>query len=726
MGITRFAPRFRRNLAGVVCCLVALALAACAAPGPTTSTPLPVPSGPSGTPTVTRTPTPTVTLTSTPSPTPTLTPTVTPTLTPVSAGTPLPPVSTPIIEVNLDHLSMLAEWGRGRVDGLAWSPAGGLVAVTTPLGAFLYAPESMTLSLRLETGGMTSLPVFSTDGRYLAVNVFPPGTGDDLAVPLHTVQVWDLSGAGPVKIATLDTGGKALAMIFKQAELIVLARLENGAQLQRWDIARGSRSQAINFLGGETATAGALSEDFQLAAVRGEIGPVRIWRISDGINLATTREVISRTGPLAFSPDSRLLAVGYPDVEQDFYNANRVRVWRVPDGAGPLTDLAYEVSAQVLAEGTTETLISLAWSPDGGYLAAGFEDYRVVVWRGPGSPVYRELQGATLPGYLAWAPVSASGEGDARLATGGLEIWQIGAVGGAPARLGYIDEFLPGIFDMQFSPDSGTLALAGYGMIDFRQTTSGTRLMTIGGMDGPVHNIAYSPNGDLLVAACDDGTTRLYLTSNGLYLNQLGEPTYPQRAVDISNDGRWIATTGEDSTVRIFRVSDGVLIYGLVEPFVGYELRFSPNTDQLASLTTSGVRLRSLQATEEEISIDWEYWVGGVGLTDMEYSPGEEFLALVGNDVVRVIEPLTGEVVYTLYESDKALPWTLDFSPDNAFLAVGWSDGKIRIYWAQDGRLMHTIQAHPESVRKIRFSRSGRLLASLGEEGTIRLWGISQ
>ena len=40
-------------------------------------------------------------------------------------------------------------------------------------------------------------------------------------------------------------------------------------------------------------------------------------------------------------------------------------------------------------------------------------------------------------------------------------------------------------------------------------------------------------------------------------------------------------------------------------------------------------------------------------------------------------------------------------------------------------RLLRTIQAHPGSVRRLLFNRDGTLLASLGEEGTIRLWGVS-
>jgi len=713
----------RKNRARLLLFFVALLLlASCASPTITVA-PSPVP--PSATATSTATPTRTVTPTSTPSPTPTQTPTITPTIPPVIAGTPLPPISSAIIELNLPKVRILGEWGRGQMDGLAWSPAGSLLAATTPLGVFLYNPASLSFPLPIHTAAAASRPVFSPDGRYLALDIALPGSAQASSAPPHAVQVWDLGAAEPSLVATLDSGGQALALSFQEHDLLVLARNDRGAQFQRWDFAAGERLQAINLLGGETAIDGALSTDCLLAATRGDPGPVRIWQLADGVNLATTHELAAKTGPLAFSPDSRFLAVGYPDTELDFYNSNRVRVWRLPAASGELSDLVYEVVAPSGTDGVAGALVSLAWSPDGAYLAAGYADYRVVVWRGEGSPVYREMKVETLPRFIAWAPTLEGAENRPRLAVGGLEIWRIGAPDGASERLAAVDDFLPSIYDMQFSPDGDTLALASYGMIDLRNTTDGVRKMMISGMDGAVHGIAYDPNGTMLAAACEDGTTRLYLAKNGLYLNQLGEPTYPQLAVDFSNDGRWLATTGEDALVRIFRVSDGVLMYGLREPYVAYELRFSPNTDQVASLTTSGVRVRALDATEEDMFIDWEKWIGGVGLTGLAYSPGEEFLGLVGNGVVRVVDPISGEGVYSLYDVDGALPWSLAFSPDNAFLAVGWSDGQVRMYWAQDGRLLRAFQAHPASVRRLLFNRAGTLLATLGDEGTLRLWGVS-
>jgi WD40 repeat protein len=188
------------------------------------------------------------------------------------------------------------------------------------------------------------------------------------------VQVWDLGSGSPVRAAVLETGGQARALAFQAGDLLVLARRDAGAQFQRWDLALGVRTKMAVLNSGETAVEAAFSADLLLAATRGATGPVRIWRLSDGLNLATTREGLTEAGPLAFSPDGRLLAVGYPDKKKDYLNTNRVRIWRVPAAPGVISDLAYEVSAPATGEGSTESLISLAWSADGKYLAAGFED----------------------------------------------------------------------------------------------------------------------------------------------------------------------------------------------------------------------------------------------------------------------------------------------------------------------------------------------------------------
>lgn len=713
--------------------LLALFLSGCAGDTPTpvptlTSTTTPVRTATaSATPTRTATPTWTPAPTRTHTPTPTTIPTFTPTPLPAAAGTELPGASEPIIEANLPRLGLLAEWGRGRIDGLAWSGQGE-IAIGTPLGVYLYAdPSNLNFPRRIHTQAPADRLAYSPSGRLLAVDINSPGSGGSLpggreqgTLSPNRVQIWDVSIVQPVLLATLEPQGLVLAMAFNgEDELLILARQQNGAQFQRWTVSDAQQRLAINLSGGETASVGVFSLDLNTAATHGERGPVRIWRLADGINLATTRESGETAGPMSFSPDGRLLAVGYGDEKVDFTNTNVVRVWSVPDG-GPYSDLRFSLTDPGQVEGERETLISLAWSPDGQMIAAGSEDYSVHVWKAVPSQAFRRLEGQVLPRFLAWSADST------RLVTGGVEVWRVAEVDGSNERLSAATDFLPAIFDMKFTPNSSTLALAGYSRVDFLSAQTGSKVQAITGMDGPVNAVAFDPTGEIMVAACQDGTARVYQMQRGVQTNLLGEPGLPMLAVDFSNNGMWVAVAGENMLVRVYRVLDGALMIGLLEPFVSYQLAFAPNSDQFASLTTSGVRLRSIDDDIEDPTTNLQGVIGGTGLSDMAYAPDSRYLALVGNNVIRVVDPLDRTDVYSLSHAAGLTPFSVAFSPDNAFMAVGWSDGTIGIYWAADGELLRTLPAHLEPVQRLVFSQDGHLLASQGDEGTIRIWGIPQ
>ncbi len=706
----------------------------CASPTPVMLTPRPSKT-PTGTPAPTATATSTITLTPTVTPTRTATPTITPTPTPTATlvpaeiGTALPLTNEKIIELTLNRLRLMGQWGRGRVEGLAWSPDSSRVAVATPLGVFVYDAATLSTPLWLQTQEPAFRLAWSLDGKQLAIDTAGPGSGADLAIPPHMVQIWDSNGAGNSALMMLDTGTQALALRYHSAdELDVLARAQAGASFQRWDAATGQRLSAINLLGGESATAGELSADFTRAATHGQKGPVRLWRLADGVNLATTKESGEQAGALAFSPDGALLAVAYPDETKDEQNTNEVRVWRVPAQTGELSDLAFSLTDPTRPDGSEEALISLAWSADQQFIAAGSADQNIHVWRSAAGPVYRRLASGAMPRLLAFEPQQSSGT-SSRLAVGGLEIWRLDNIepGGEAVRLAADEDYLPGLFDLQFTPNGASLALAEENNIDFRSVLNGGRVMSIAGMVGAVYGLSFSPDGNYLAAGCQDGTTRLYRTYDGRYLDTLGEATYPIRSAAFSTHGFWIASSGEDMAIRIFRLDDGVQINGFQQPFVAYKLLFSPNSNQLASLTTQGVNLYQVNGTERQATFSLVTNIGGVGLSDMVYSPGQETLALVGSGVVRVIVPATHKTVYTIgAQPDGSLPWSVAYSPDNAFLVVGWSDGKMRFYWAQTGQIKGVWQAHPEAVQRLTFTRDGTLLASQGAEGTIRLWGIGK
>ena len=64
------------------------------------------------------------------------------------------------------------------------------------------------------------------------------------------------------------------------------------------------------------------------------------------------------------------------------------------------------------------------------------------------------------------------------------------------------------------------------------------------------------------------------------------------------------------------------------------------------------------------------------------------------------------------------------FRPNGTLLAMGDTEGNIRLWNVETGEQMATWQGHEDWVRSVAFSPDGQLLASGSEDKTIRLWDV--
>jgi WD40 repeat protein len=119
-------------------------------------------------------------------------------------------------------------------------------------------------------------------------------------------------------------------------------------------------------------------------------------------------------------------------------------------------------------------------------------------------------------------------------------------------------------------------------------------------------------------------------------------------------------------------------------------------------------------------------------VTAMAYSPDSKVIASGSEDGrVRLWDANRGLVIHETIVGKKNVILSLAFSPDGKVIASGGRDGKIRIWDAKSGApIGSSIGEHEldgdrhdlNGVFSVKFSPNGRTIASGGGDGTVRLW----
>ncbi|WP_406212137.1 hypothetical protein [Streptomyces canus] len=453
---------------------------------------------------------------------------------------------------------------------------------------------------------------------------------------------------------------------------------------------------------------------------------------------------------VAYSPDGHMLAAG--NVYQ-----NVVRLWDVSDPSRPVA-----LGEPVPVDRSVDSILSLAFSPDGRVLAIGGHTNRngdagsggfVDLWSltSPSHPdLLGRLKSPAIKGWDAATSIeSLAFSPDGRTLAAGwhaglVSLWNVTRPHDVNPARAPLNLDCPDVFShsIAFSPDGRTLAAAcadDAGTIRLWNTSdpahpSRGRSLKAGHR---VVSLAFSPDSRTLAAGSSAGKVHLWKVADPGHPAPLGKPlTGPAQSVmsvAFSPDGHTLAAGSADRTIHLWNVTRPEAIGPLGRPLTGpgdgvTDVAFSPDSRTLAAGNTDGnVDLWNLPPTRI---------IGAGGnVASVAFSPDGHTLA-AGNQnktvslwnatdphhPVPLGDPLTGP---------KKPVNAVAFSPDGRTLAAGDGGGTVTLWNTADPsrpvRLRETLTEANGLIFSLAFSPDGDTLAAAGDDalGIIALWDVS-
>ena len=300
---------------------------------------------------------------------------------------------------------------------------------------------------------------------------------------------------------------------------------------------------------------------------------------------------------LAWSPDGKLLATAGtgPMASQEPDRNNTVRVW---DTATGKLKWSLQAHAGEMFDGSpTSMATSVAWKPEGKYLATSGPE-TIGIWNVStrvDEHVLRDRDGKKHhPTVVSWSndgKYLASGFGD-----GDIVIWKVES----EEKVFTLKGHSAGITSVVWSPDGNSLASSSYDKtVKLWDVVTGNLTQELKGHKGFVQAVDWSPDGKRLVSGSNDGTVRFWTVETGteeLSIATHAKPggsksPFPSivHSLSWSIDGSTIAFGAADGTVRLIDVNTKTIIdilrgnYGEV-----LAVSWSPDGTRLASSDFNG------------------------------------------------------------------------------------------------------------------------------------------
>ncbi|MFE0174929.1 hypothetical protein ACFWZ2_21665 [Streptomyces sp. NPDC059002] len=409
---------------------------------------------------------------------------------------------------------------------------------------------------------------------------------------------------------------------------------------------------------------------------------------------------------LSWSPDGERLAAAYED--------GRVRIWATePGGVGrePLTVLVREGGEG----GEDDSALTVAWSPDGRRLVAGFRDCRGVIWD---TASWAEC--GVLPG--SWGGSAAWSHDSARIAMvslDGLRVWDAGTCAEVMVLSPPLDEERQ-VWRVDWSRDGRWLAGAAdggwvwvWGMATGEPGPGSLRHRLTAA------DVAWSHQGGRLASVSEAGTVAVSSLERGVWSDDTQaqrELVVPLPCVTWSPDDVHIAVGDNEKTVHVWNV------------LTNERLALSGHGDCVNDIAWQGDRIATASRdgtvsvwdmTTTGTSVGTRLFPGGARHS-LSWSPDGARIATCGlGDEVLVQGPAPHGAIARLRQNGEAADAA--WSPDGTRLAAVTRTGMMTVHDSRDMSPMLELPAPGRAFTSVAWSPDGTCLVTTENDGGTRL-----
>ncbi len=281
----------------------------------------------------------------------------------------------------------------------------------------------------------------------------------------------------------------------------------------------------------------------------------------------------------------------------------------------------------------------------------------------------------------------------------------------------------PYIYGIAFAPDGRRVATGGWdGTVRIWSVVTG-RALAVLEAPGPVHSVAWSPDGDVLIssgrphhlvafdsatgrriATAQDGQSEMYgglgFTHDGktLWATKVPGDVCARDPRTLVRRGTPFTEAGDPWSVAVARNGAVAIGYGS-----GKWSRFEAHAP--------GRPGRAMAFEKHPLAV-----------TDLAISPDGSLVAASSEDgTATIADAETGSTRFTI-RGHVGRVYGVAFSPDGRRLATGGDDGTVRLHDVATGEELLSLRGHESYVFALAFAPDGETIASASGDNTARLW----